>query len=310
MSDDEERDYSHLQSEKKSLKQKNGRRIGRAPPSLDHTVFKGIEKKGFKQPTPIQRKTIPCILDGKDVVAMSRTGSGKTAAFVIPMLQRLKRRDTRGIRALLVSPTRELALQTFKVVKEIDRNSWSTSSCHSRDGSAAELCTVVVSDEADRLFEMGFQDQLTETLKRIPESRQTLLFSATLPKMLVDFAKAGLSDPMLVRLDVDEKISDRLSMVFATCRADDKLEVLLHICRQMDAEGKQTVVFCATMKHVEYVVGIMNRAGIDNSFIYSQLDATARKLNIAKGWHAPHESYKCYLMRLHPAIVTTIAPNR
>ncbi|KAK6048711.1 hypothetical protein COOONC_13783 [Cooperia oncophora] len=74
-----------------------------------------------------------------------------------------------------------------------------------------------------------------ETLKRIPESRQTLLFSATLPKMLVDFAKAGLSDPMLVRLDVDEKISDRLSMVFATCRADDKLEVLLHICRQMDA---------------------------------------------------------------------------
>ncbi|PIO58534.1 helicase protein, partial [Teladorsagia circumcincta] len=140
----------------------------------------------------------------------------------------------------------------------------------------------VVFDEADRLFEMGFQDQLTETLKRIPESRQTLLFSATLPKMLVDFAKAGLSDPVLVRLDVDEKISDRLSMVFATCRADEKLAVLLHICRQMDAEGKQTVVFCATMKHVEYVVGIMNRAGIDNSFIYSQLDATARKLNIAR----------------------------
>ncbi|VDO81207.1 unnamed protein product [Heligmosomoides polygyrus] len=140
----------------------------------------------------------------------------------------------------------------------------------------------VVFDEADRLFEMGFQDQLSETLKRIPESRQTLLFSATLPKMLVDFAKAGLSDPVLVRLDVDEKISDRLSMVFATCRAEEKLAVLLHLCRQMDADNKQTVVFCATMKHVEYVVGIMNRAGIQNSFIYSQLDATARKLNIAK----------------------------
>ncbi|ETN83004.1 DEAD/DEAH box helicase [Necator americanus] len=261
----------------------------------------------------VQRKTIPCILDGKDVVAMSRTGSGKTAAFVIPMLQRLKRRDTRGIRALLVSPTRELALQTFKVVKELGRYTGlrcavlvggdaiedQFSTIHENPdiliATPGRLLHVVVEmdlrlsfahyvvfDEADRLFEMGFQDQLAETLKRIPESRQTLLFSATLPKILVDFAKAGLSDPMLVRLDVDEKISDRLSMVFATCRADEKLAVLLHLCRQMNSEGKQTVVFCATMKHVEYVVGIMNRAGIDNSFIYSQLDTTARKLNIQK----------------------------
>ncbi|VDL66539.1 unnamed protein product [Nippostrongylus brasiliensis] len=292
MSDDEDQDYSQLQSERNRKQKKAG---GWQAMGLDHTVFKGIEKKGFKQPTPIQidttsimclfqRKTIPCILDGKDVVAMSRTGSGKTAAFVIPMLQRLKRRDTKGIRALLVSPTRELALQTFKVVKELGR--FTGLRCAILVGGDAiedqfstihenpdvliatpgrllhvivemdlRLCSVqyVVFDEADRLFEMGFQDQLTETLKRIPESRQTLLFSATLPKMLVDFAKAGLSDPVLVRLDVDEKISDRLSMVFATCRADEKLAVLLHLCRQMDAEGKQTVVFCATMKHVEWV---------------------------------------------------------
>ncbi|KAL6740170.1 hypothetical protein Aduo_013554 [Ancylostoma duodenale] len=310
MSDDEERDYSHLQSERNRKHKKAG---GWQAMGLDHTVFKGIEKKGYRQPTPIQRKTIPCILDGKDVVAMSRTGSGKTAAFVIPMLQRLKRRDTKGIRALLVSPTRELALQTFKVVKELGRFTGlrcavlvggdaiedQFSTIHENPdiliATPGRLLHVIVEmdlrlsfvqyvvfDEADRLFEMGFQDQLTETLKRIPESRQTLLFSATLPKMLVDFAKAGLSDPMLVRLDVDEKISDRLSMVFATCRADEKLAVLLHLCRKMNAEGKQTVVFCATMKHVEYVVGIMNRAGIENSFIYSQLDATARKLNIQK----------------------------
>uniref|UniRef100_A0A1I7WEZ2 ATP-dependent RNA helicase n=1 Tax=Heterorhabditis bacteriophora TaxID=37862 RepID=A0A1I7WEZ2_HETBA len=284
-----------------------------------------------------QRKTIPCIMDGKDMVAMSRTGSGKTAAFVIPMLQRLKRRDTKGIRALLVSPTRELALQTFKVVKELGRftglrcavlvggdaieNQFSTihenpdmlvtpnqtvrfyllhifiniHSTFSLIATPGRLLHVVVEmdlrlsfvqyvvfDEADRLFEMGFQDQLTETLKRIPESRQTLLFSATLPKMLVDFAKAGLSDPMLVRLDVDEKISEKLSMVFALCRTDEKLAALVHLCRQMNSEKKQTIVFCATMKHVEYVVGILNRAGIENSFIYSQLDSTARKLNILR----------------------------
>lgn len=86
---------------------------------MDHNISKGINKQGYQQPTPIQRKTIPPVLDGKDVVAMSRTGSGKTAAFVIPMLQKLKQRDTKGARALLISPTRELALQTFKVVKEV-----------------------------------------------------------------------------------------------------------------------------------------------------------------------------------------------
>lgn len=86
---------------------------------LDHPIFKAIQRQGFQQPTPIQRKAIPPILDGKDVVAMSRTGSGKTAAFVIPMLQKLKQRDMKGARGLLLSPTRELALQTFKVVKEV-----------------------------------------------------------------------------------------------------------------------------------------------------------------------------------------------
>jgi ATP-dependent RNA helicase DDX54/DBP10 len=87
---------------------------------FDHAVYKGIIKKGYRQPTPIQRKAIPLICANRDVVAMSRTGSGKTAAFVLPMLQKLKKRDTRGIRAVILSPTRELALQTFKIVKEVD----------------------------------------------------------------------------------------------------------------------------------------------------------------------------------------------
>ncbi|CAI4231838.1 unnamed protein product [Auanema sp. JU1783] len=308
MSDDE--DFSHLHADRNRKYKKAG---GWQALGLDHNVFKGVEKKGFKQPTPIQRKTIPCILDGKDVVAMSRTGSGKTAAFIIPMLQKLKGRDTTGIRALLISPTRELALQTFKVMKELGRFTGlhcailvggdaledQFSSMHENPdiliATPGRLLHVVVEmelklnhvqyvvfDEADRLFEMGFQDQLTDTLKRIPENRQTLLFSATLPRMLVDFAKAGLTDPVLIRLDVDEKISDKLSMVFITTRADDKLSTLVHLCRDLNAENKQTVVFCATMKHVEYVVAVLRRAGVEPSFIYSQLDATARKMNIAR----------------------------
>ncbi|CAI2350217.1 unnamed protein product [Caenorhabditis sp. 36 PRJEB53466] len=310
MASDEEEDFTQMQIEQNRKHKKAG---GWQTLGLDHTIFKAIEKKGFSQPTPIQRKTIPCIMDGKDVVAMSRTGSGKTAAFVIPMLQKLKGRDPKGIRALMVSPTRELALQTFKVVKELGRFTGLRCACLvGGDQIEEQFSTIhenpdillatpgrllhvivemdlrlsfvqyVVFDEADRLFEMGFQDQLTETLKRIPESRQTLLFSATLPRMLVDFAKAGLTDPMLVRLDVDEKVSEKLSMVFCMCRPDEKLFALLHLCRRMNRESKQTVVFCATMKHVEYVVGILHRAGIDCSFVYSQLDATARKQNIQK----------------------------
>jgi ATP-dependent RNA helicase DDX54/DBP10 len=167
-------------------------------------------------------------LDGKDVVAMSRTGSGKTAAFVIPMLQKLKQREMNGARGLLLSPTRELALQTFKVVKELGRFTGLRCACLVGGDNMEEqfeavhqnpdiiLATpgrllhiavemnlklgninYVVFDEADRLFEMGFMEQLWDILKRLPDNRQTMLFSATLPKMLIDFANAGLSDPVL-----------------------------------------------------------------------------------------------------------------
>uniref|UniRef100_A0A0M3J4C5 RNA helicase n=1 Tax=Anisakis simplex TaxID=6269 RepID=A0A0M3J4C5_ANISI len=280
---------------------------------LDHSIFKGIQKKGYRQPTPIQRKAIPLIVDGKDVVGMSRTGSGKTAAFVIPLLQKLKGREMNGSRALLVAPTREIACQTFKVVKELGRFTGLRCGLLVGGDSIEEQFSVVhqkpdiiiatpgrllhlliemnlklltiqyvVFDEADRLFEMGFAEQLHEIIKKLPENRQTLLFSATLPKMLVDFAKAGLTDPVLVRLDVDEKISDKLSMVFVVCRSDDKMAALLNLVRMLVSKHEQTIVFCATMKHVEYVALIMQMARIDCVVLYSQLDATARKMNIEK----------------------------
>uniref|UniRef100_A0A915Q3T8 RNA helicase n=1 Tax=Setaria digitata TaxID=48799 RepID=A0A915Q3T8_9BILA len=280
---------------------------------LDHVVFKGIQKKGFRQPTPIQRKTIPLIIDGKDIVAMSRTGSGKTAAFVIPILQKLKGRDMRGIRALIIEPTRELAMQTFSVVKELgrftglrcavlvggDRIEEQFQAVHEKPdiviATPGRLLHVVVEmdfrlsavqiivfDEADRLFEMGFSEQLHEVLKRLPENRQTLLFSATLPKSIIAFSKAGLANPVLVRLDLAEKISDRLSMIFLYCRADDKLAAFLHLVREVLAANEQTIVFCATMKHVEYLAAVAEKAQICCVVLYSQLDSVARNINIQK----------------------------
>ncbi|XP_076803666.1 ATP-dependent RNA helicase DDX54-like [Clavelina lepadiformis] len=281
---------------------------------LSHAVYKGIIRKGYKVPTPIQRKCIPLILSDKDVVAMARTGSGKTAAFLIPLFEKLQtRQDVGGARALLLAPTRELALQTLKFVKEIGKFTSLRTACvlggdrmedqfsalhenpdviiatpgrlmHILVEMELKLSCVqyVVFDEADRLFELGFQEQLHEILHRLPEDRQTLLFSATLPKQLVEFAKAGLNDPTLIRLDVDSKLSDQLKLAFLHVRLEDKLSVLLHLLRNVFKENEQTVVFVATKHHVEYIKEVLRSSNISCSFVYSSLDQTARKINIAK----------------------------
>lgn len=284
---------------------------------LSFPVFKGVMKKGYKLPTPIQRKTIPVIMDGKDVVAMARTGSGKTAAFLIPMFERLKAHSAKvGARGLILSPTRELALQTLKFTKELGRFTGLKAAVvlggDSLEGQFAALhgnpdiivatpgrflhvvmemdlkltsVEYVVFDEADRLFEMGFAQQLHEILNRLPDSRQTLLFSATLPKLLVDFTKAGLTDPVLIRLDVDSKLSEQLKLAFFSVKSVDKPAVLLHVLQNVVKPNEQTLVFTATKHHVEYLKELLDIAGIECSFVYSTLDQTARKINIGKFQH-------------------------
>ncbi|NXO00830.1 DDX54 helicase, partial [Rhinopomastus cyanomelas] len=278
---------------------------------LSYPVFKGIMKKGYKVPTPIQRKTIPPILRGRDVVAMARTGSGKTACFLIPMFERLKAPSQAGARALILSPTRELALQTLKFTKELgkftglktalilggDKMEDQFAALHENPDiiiatpgrlvhvaveMKLKLSTVeyVVFDEADRLFEMGFAEQLQEIIARLPDCHQTVLFSATLPKLLVEFARAGLTEPILIRLDVESKLSEQLKLAFFHVRGDDKPAVLLHLLRSVVKPQDQTVVFVATKHHTEYLKEATQ--GIRCTHIYSSLDQTARKINIAK----------------------------
>ncbi|NXX05423.1 DDX54 helicase, partial [Larus smithsonianus] len=292
---------------------------------LSYPVFKGIMKKGYKVPTPIQRKSIPAILRGRDVVAMARTGSGKTACFLIPMFERLKAPSQAGARALILSPTRELALQTLKFTKELgkftglktalilggDKMEDQFAALHENPDiiiatpgrlvhvaveMKLKLHTVeyVVFDEADRLFEMGFAEQLQEIIARLPDCHQTVLFSATLPKLLVEFARAGLTEPMLIRLDVESKLSEQLKLAFFHVRGDDKPAVLLHLLRSVVKPQDQTVVFVATKHHTEYLkeasdiwgcparTPLLMAQGIRCTHIYSSLDQTARKINIAK----------------------------
>lgn len=228
---------------------------------LSKYICTNIAKKGFRNPTPIQRKTIPLVLEGRDVVGMARTGSGKTAAFVLPMLERLKVHSARvGARAVILSPSRELALQTMKVVKDFSRGTDLRSVLlvggdsledqfgmimsnpdiivatpgrflHLKVEMQLDLGTIeyIVFDEADRLFELGFSEQLNEILASLASNRQTLLFSATLPRSLVDFAKAGLQDPVLVRLDAETKISDELEMAYFAIKDGEREAALAFI---------------------------------------------------------------------------------
>jgi ATP-dependent RNA helicase DDX54/DBP10 len=312
---------------------------------LNAHLLKAISRKGFSVPTPIQRKTIPLVLDGQDVVGMARTGSGKTAAFVIPMIEKLKAHSARvGARALILSPSRELALQTLKVVKEFGRGT--DLKCvllvggdsleeqfgfmaanpdiviatpgrflHLKVEMSLDLSSIkyVVFDEADRLFEMGFAAQLTEILHALPTSRQTLLFSATLPKSLVEFARAGLQEPSLVRLDAESKVSPDLESAFFSVKSAEKEGALLHILndlirmptgppenaqkageanskkRKRGADGpgpKQkpskhsTIIFAATKHHVDYLASLLRLSGFAVSHAYGSLDQTARNMQV------------------------------
>lgn len=308
---DVEPDTRELVRAQNKKKKKSG---GFQSMGLSYPVYKGVMKKGYKVPTPIQRKTIPVILDGKDMVAMARTGSGKTAAFLVPMFEKLKARQAQtGARALILTPARELALQTMKFTKELgkftglktalvlggDRMDDQFAALHENPdiiiGTPGRLMHVikemnlklqnveyVVFDEADRLFEMGFAEQLQEIIQRLPDTRQTLLFSATLPKMLVEFARAGLTEPVLIRLDVDSKLSDQIKLSFFHMRVDDKSALLLHLLRNVVKPQEQSVVFVATKHHVEYLKELLSYEGVECAYIYSSLDQTARKINIGK----------------------------
>lgn len=316
---------------------------------LNSNLLKAITRKGFSVPTPIQRKTIPMVLDGQDVVGMARTGSGKTAAFVVPMIDKLKGHSAKfGARALVLSPSRELALQTFKVVKEFGRGTDLTCVLlvggdsleeqfgfmsanpdiliatpgrflHLKVEMGLDLASIhyVVFDEADRLFEMGFAAQLTEILHALPQSRQTLLFSATLPKSLVEFARAGLQEPKLVRLDTESKISPDLESAFFTIKSGEKEGALLHILNDIikiplgeneaaqqvknnaaDISKKRkrgeanfvapldsptahsTIIFAATKHHVEYLALLLRKSGFAVSHVYGSLDQIARKIQV------------------------------
>ncbi|XP_012065044.1 putative DEAD-box ATP-dependent RNA helicase 29 isoform X2 [Jatropha curcas] len=306
---------SKAELKRKQKLQKKAKSGGFESLNLSPNVYKGIKRKGYRVPTPIQRKTMPIILSGSDVVAMARTGSGKTAAFLIPMLEKLKQHVSQGgVRALILSPTRDLALQTLKFTKELGRFTDLRTSLlvggdsmesqfeelaqspdiiiatpgrlmhHLSEVDDMSLRTVeyVVFDEADSLFGMGFAEQLHQILTQLSENRQTLLFSATLPSALAEFAKAGLRDPQLVRLDVDTKISPDLKLMFFTLRQEEKYAALLYLIREHISSDQQSLIFVSTKHHVEFLNTLFREEGIEPSVCYGDMDQDARKIHVSR----------------------------
>lgn len=221
-------------------------------------------------PTPVQRKALPVVLTGVDTVVMARTGSGKTCAFLIPLLEKLLNTAPgvhgNHVRGLILSPTRELSQQTLKVLHKLTAGSEIRSiGIHGGEGMEKQFhllsskpdvivatpgrlahhlteipdfqlsgCTMCILDEADRLLEMGFAAQIRQISKSLPESCQKVMLSATMPKVLVEFTKSGFcTDPAVVRLDNEASVSDDLRIAFITTRSLDKDAALLHVMQHI-----------------------------------------------------------------------------
>lgn len=200
---------------------------------LDPRILAGVKAVGFTTPTPIQIQAIPPVMAGRDVLGLAQTGTGKTAAFVLPMLQRLSNGNLRNVRALIIAPTRELAEQIHQTIvelgqqtkirsvtvyggvnknpqiKELKRGVEVVVACPGRlldlmSTNDIDLSSVeyLVLDEADRMCDMGFLPDIKRILKQLPKRRQTLFFSATMPDDIRQLADSILNNPLTVQVGV------------------------------------------------------------------------------------------------------------
>ncbi|CAL8269835.1 unnamed protein product [Arctogadus glacialis] len=254
---------------------------------ISKKTLRGLLAGQYRQPTEIQRQTIGFALQGKDVLGAAKTGSGKTLAFLIPVLESLYRHQWTamdGLGALIISPTRELAYQTFEVLRKIGKNhEFSAGLIIGGKDLKTEserihrtnivICTpgrllqhmdetatfhvsdlhVLVLDEADRILDMGFADTLNAIIENLPKTRQTLLFSATQTKSVKDLARLSLKDPEYVWVHEKAMFSTpaTLEQSFVVCELHQKVNMLFSFIRSH--LQKKVIVFFACCKEVQYL---------------------------------------------------------
>ena len=274
-------------------------------------ILKAVERMGFEEASPIQSAAIPTLLEGADVVGQSQTGSGKTAAFGIPAIQ-LVDASIRAPQVLILCPTRELAMQVaeeiaklafFKRgVRELPIYGGQSYERQFRGLSAGaqiiigtpgrvmdhlerkslrlDQIKMVILDEADRMLDMGFVDDIKTILREVPEERQTVFFSATIPRPIQELIRTFTRDPVSVRVEAEAMTVPAIEQVYYEVDRRSKLEVL---CRLLDLEDvKLGIVFCATKMMVDELTEHLTARGYSADKLHGDMTQAMRERVMAK----------------------------
>lgn len=287
---------------------------------LSDPILKAIEETGYIKPTPIQAKAIPLVLEGKDVLAAAQTGTGKTAGFTLPLLERMvqnhketgthKGKPKRHVRALILTPTRELAAQILENVemyakylsykstvvfggvninRQINTLKQGVEILVATPGRLLDLASqkhvdlsrveVLVLDEADRMLDMGFIHDMKKVVKLIPKKRQTLLFSATFSKEIKTLASGFQSNPSLVEVAAQNKTADRIAQLVHPVDKKKKKDLLVKLIKE--GNWKQVLVFTRTKHGANKLCEHLEQHGIHSAAIHGNKSQGARTKALA-----------------------------
>lgn len=272
--------------------------------SLSKETLKSLSDMGFEEPTPIQVSAIPLLFKGKDVVGQAQTGTGKTAAFGIPIVEKCW--GGKKPFAIILEPTRELAMQVseeinkigkFKKVKvlpvyggtsierqikalrqgvEIIVGTPGRIIDHiKRETISLSNINIVVLDEADEMLNMGFIEDIETILKATPSERQTLLFSATMPGPIMNIAKKHMKSPSRIKVNAKELVIPKIRQIFYEVRSEDKIKALSKL---IDVEDPQlAIVFCRTKREVDEVSTKLNQMGYNAGALHGDYTQSRRE---------------------------------
>lgn len=271
---------------------------------LDHDLLKAIAQSGFEEATPIQAETIPLVLAGKDVIGQAQTGTGKTAAFGLPILQNIDKAD-RSIQALVISPTRELAIQTQEELYRLGqdkkikvqavyggadiRRQIRQLSEHpqivvgtpgrildhiGRHTLKLQNLKVLVLDEADEMLDMGFIDDIEKIVEQMPTARQTLLFSATIPASIMRLTNKFMHEPVTVKIKAKELTADTVEQYYVRAKDYEKFDVMTRLFDVQDPD--LALIFGRTKRRVDELTRGLKARGYRAEGIHGDLTQQKR----------------------------------
>ncbi len=275
---------------------------------LHESLQLGLNDVGYAEPTPIQEKSIPLALQGKDILGAAQTGTGKTGAFVIPIIEQILRAPSEGIQALILSPTRELAQQIDEQIFALGYHTGITSATiiggedFARQANAIRAgvdilvatpgrlidqmkvldidfdhIRFLVLDEADRMLDMGFLPDVTHIIDRVPKERQTMLFSATLPKELQKLMKSIMKDPEEIKIEVSTT-SKRVDQRAYYAPPRKKLGLVQHLLDEL--EWTSCIIFSATKKGTNELEKLLKSKGVNAGSIHGDRTQDERNASL------------------------------